>query len=760
MSSPSHVRPEPARAIPVPGVGGYVGRIGARRGETVRFHVNAPSAYELRVVRLGRDAILDAPTDDAADRADVETLHVSRHAEATPQTLAAGSYLWVAGDPVPAGPLTMGLWLRLWRLPVIDVVQWAWFGLITDLDFPDRSRFGLLVDHAGRLAVYSGDGGPFDHHWLHVSEPVLTDRLGEWVHVMASIGSQGVRIMLDGAEVLAASDADPVAEPGAGSRLRVGASAELGLAADMLDGDIAQPFVAASVLDDATAARIVADRGHTPLAELGLGALHAAWDLAEERGTRCSDASGNGRHAVVVQGGTWQVGGPAYDASRGVPGSDALGDPDRGHALRLSSDDVTDAEWAVTDEWQVPADAASGLYAGVVRLEGQAAENAVAIVFAVVDDQPAQEGTIALLLATNTWLAYGRRPTVERRIIGLEASFYSNHLNGRPFYHVPTRAPIPRADPWGFESERAAHTRSTHLVRTERYAEAWLARQGYPYTLITDQDLHEDPWLLSRFRVLFIAGHSEYWSDQARDGVERYLADGGRVLCLSGNTMWWRTTFSDDGTVLECRKQTEGTDVRWIGPARWGERWHSDDAREGGGYAFIGRPGWQVLGLDTQGMIDDATPSSYAAFDVVRPEDPLFHDPEVVPLTAAGTIGEQGLNGPKASGYEFDATPDRIGLADGPVPGMTVLASALGQRNIEWNWAERDHGGDIIWWERSAGGTVFNMGSIGATGALAVDPGVAALVRNVLSRFGVRRAGDAGDEHGPAAAERRPVGSR
>lgn len=758
MPQPSHVRPEPARAIPVPGVQGYVERLGARRGEPVRFHVNAPAAYELAVVRLGRDAILDAPTDDAADRADVETLHVSRHAQATPQTLAPGSYLYVEGEPVPEGPLTMGLWLRLWRLPVIDVVQWAWFGLVTDLDFPDRSRFGLIVDHAGRLAVYSGDGGAFDHAWLHVSEPVLADRLGAWVHVLASIGPAGVRVVVDGHEVLAVPDARPLAAPGPASRLRVGASAELGLAADMLDGDIAQPFVAASVLDDAAIARVVADRGRTPATGLGLGPLHAAWDLAEERGTDCVDASGNGRAARLVNGGTWQVGGPAYDASKGLPGSDALADPDRGHGLRLSSDDLTDAEWSVTDEWRVPDDAVSGLYAGVVRLVGRPDADVTAIVFAVVDDRPTDEDTVALLLSTNTWVAYGRRPTVERRTIGLEASFYSNHISGRPFYHVSTQAPIPRADPWGFESDRAAHTRHSHLVRPERYAEAWLAREGYRYTVITDQDLHEDPGLLSRFRALFIAGHSEYWSDEARAGVERYLAAGGQVLCLSGNTMWWRTSFSDDGTNLECRKQTGGTDVRWIGPSKWGERWHSYDGREGGGYAFFGRPGWEVLGLDTQGMIDDATATAFAAINVLRPDESLFHHPERVPTTAAGTIGEHSFNGPRASGYEFDATPHRLGVVDEPVPGMTVLASALGQRNIEWNYVERDHGADVIWWERSAGGVVFNIGSIAATGALAADPGVATLVRNVLSRFevarddGERRVDETGASGRPPAA--------
>src|SRR5687767_11685198 len=65
-------RPEPGRAVGVPGVWGYVERIGVPPGDSVRFHVSAPAAYELSVVRLGRTAILDDPTSDAADRADAE----------------------------------------------------------------------------------------------------------------------------------------------------------------------------------------------------------------------------------------------------------------------------------------------------------------------------------------------------------------------------------------------------------------------------------------------------------------------------------------------------------------------------------------------------------------------------------------------------------------------------------------------------------------------------------------------------------------
>jgi hypothetical protein len=722
----------------VPGVWGYVQRIGVPPGGTVRFHVSAPAAYDLTIVRPGHTALLDAPTDDDADRADAQVLASFEHRSATPQALSAGSYVFVEGPPVPAGPLTMGTWLRLWRLPVIDVVQWAWYGIIGDLDYPDASRFALLVDHVGRVCVYAGDGGAFRHDQLHLSDAVMAGRLGEWVHLAASIEPARIVAYLDGAPILTVEGAIPTGEPGPASRLRIGATAEHGAAHDFLDGDIAAPFVAASDLGPDVIGRVVADRGRSPLHRLGLGVLHAAWDLAEERGTTLSDSSGTGRHGTIVQGGTWQIGGPAFEASKGVPGYEPASDPDRGHGLRLSSDDVADCEWSVTDEWPVPADAPSGVHAGLVRLAGQEASAARAITFAVVRRTPRREGSVALLLATNTWYAYGRRPTNEQPVAGLTASYYSNHVSGRPFFHVSTLAPIPRADPYGFESERAALTRHSHLVRPERYAEAWLEREGYPYEVITDHDLHEEPGLLSRFPVLLIVGHSEYWSDEARQGVLDHLDKGGKVISLSGNTMYWRVTFDPTSTILESRKTAFAKDDRWLSPDRWGERWHTDDGRAGGQYPLLGRPAYEVLGLEHTGMIDDGTATSFAAIEVVAPDHELFHRPEVVPISPRGTIGERNLNGPRASGYEFDAVVQVVGYRDQPVDGVTVLASALGQRNIEWVGRARDHGADLILWDRPDGGRVFSAGSIGFTGALVVDPGVRVLMRNVMAAFGVR----------------------
>jgi hypothetical protein len=707
-------------------------------GQTVPFHVNAPGAYEFSIGRLGRRAILDPTSDERADRGDVEVFTTRHHASATPQTLSAGSYVFVQGEPVPGGPITLATWLRLWRLPVIDAIQWAWFGLLTDLDYPEACRFGLLVDHLGRIGAYVGDGGPFRHEWLHLTDPLLAHDLGRWVHVAATLGEDSVQVFVNGESTYRFDGLVPTSEPGPRARLRLGANAEHGAADDFLDGDLAQPFIAATMLGGPVVVRLAADRARSPLNNVVTGPLYAAWPLAEEHASDVRDISGNSRHGQIVQGATWQIGGPAHDAARGTRGYDPSSDPDRGHGLRLSSDDVTDAEWTVTDEWTVPEDAESGLYVGRVLLAGQDPQLATSIVFAVVRTRPRRPDSIALLLATNTWYAYGRRPTDVLRLAGLSSSYYSNHISGRPFFHVPTLAPIPRADPFGFESRRAAFTRHSHLVRPERYAEAWLSREGYRYEVITDADLHAEPDLLRHFAALMIVGHSEYWTDAARDGVAAFLDGGGQVVSLSGNTLCWRTSFNDDLTVLESRKAVMTEDERWLSPDEWGERWHSDDAQPGSLFTLLGRPGYEVLGLDTKGMIDDGTPTSFDSFTVVQPDHFLFHEPVSVPISAHGTIGETNLNGPRASGYEFDSTPEQAGLLNVPLPGLVLLARASGQRNIEWHGGKQYGGGDIAYWERPAGGRVFNAGSIGFTGALAVDAGVQQLVRNALFHFGIR----------------------
>ena len=62
-----------------------------------------------------------------------------------------------------------------------------------------------------------------------------------------------------------------------------------------------------------------------------------------------------------------------------------------------------------------------------------------------------------------------------------------------------------------------------------------------------------------------------------------------------------------------------------------------------------------------------------------------------------------------------------------------------GPRFVAHWGADAGYGADLIYWERPSGGRVFNAGSTNYAGALAVDPGIQALTRNVLHHMGVVR---------------------
>ena len=215
--------PEPIRQLPVTGSWAYLDRLEASPGSSISVHVSAEAAHEIELVRLGLDAVIDPDQSLAADCAEAVRLAVVEAAAAAPQTITPGSYAWIAGEPVPAGTLCLGLWLRLWKLPVIDVVQVGWQALISDIDYPAAARFGLLVDHLGRLGVYLGDGGVFRHEWLHHSPPVMGARLGRWAHIAACWSPEELRIFLDGSLIHAERLTPPPAAVGGQSRLRLGA---------------------------------------------------------------------------------------------------------------------------------------------------------------------------------------------------------------------------------------------------------------------------------------------------------------------------------------------------------------------------------------------------------------------------------------------------------------------------------------------------------------------------------------------------------
>jgi N,N-dimethylformamidase len=240
------------------------------------------------------------------------------------------------------------------------------------------------------------------------------------------------------------------------------------------------------------------------------------------------------------------------------------------------------------------------------------------------------------------------------------------------------------------------------------------------------------------------------------EGLRRYLEGGGNIVCLSGNSLFWRVSYNEEGTILECRKVDAPGEQ--LPHERRGECWHSHDGLRGGLMRECGYPGWKLIGLETLGWNNQSNPEQFGPYLVKQPGHFLFNHPEKVDVKAGDPVGQSPDGGlPRANGHEIDVRPSTLAaLQEKPVPegatmpndppGMTRLANGI----ITWKKGGAafdyffrgvkpgtDQGGEMIYWERPDGGRVFNTGSIGTGWALLADPKLQILLRNVLHHFGV-----------------------
>ncbi|MFP5405496.1 MAG: N,N-dimethylformamidase beta subunit family domain-containing protein, partial [Gammaproteobacteria bacterium] len=83
----------------------------------------------------------------------------------------------------------------------------------------------------------------------------------------------------------------------------------------------------------------------------------------------------------------------------------------------------------------------------------------------------------------------------------------------------------------------------------------WLSRQGYDdVEYCADLDVHEDPALLARHRLLVSVGHDEYWTEALRDQVERFVSQGGNASFFAANLCWWRIHMVEGNSAMVCHQ--------------------------------------------------------------------------------------------------------------------------------------------------------------------------------------------------------------
>ena len=721
-------------------------------GDEIVFRVSSSVPYDLRVLRLAGE--VDDPESD---------VEIGKFTDAEPmvQPVHLGSYVHV-DDPIEPAEISHGLSLECWLRP------WGFNqpgGIITQVD-KDGDGFGLMLRADSQIELFWTENPNGPKQRLSTTSFRLARRV--WTHLVAVFSGDGISLYADGE--LCGHSTIPTQPVAVNGPLRIGASGGEDGAAQFIDGDIAMPAIyGRSLTSEEVRQRFRARALKAPETEK----LIAYWPLDEEQGERIKDQSQKGRDGLIINHGTWQVGGPSFHAEsiqRYGQEYDPARDGNRGHALRLCSDDLMDCRWKETHRLKIPIDAVSGVYVGrfYYQWDNKPMQYDCTFIVCRPDDRP--QAPVLMICSTSTWLAYNCAPFPRPRPAGRDWNApslpgaptyccYHNHRAGQPTYYLGVNRPWPGAGADNLFSPKEVDY--SHLMRGELFTHRWLDgvyddAARYRYDVITDWDLHNNPDLLAGYKVVIVNGHSEYWSAEAFTGIDRYLSGGGNLMVMSGNSFFWRTSYSADGAIMECRKYDARIGGRRAAPM--GETWHSQDGERGSLLRECGYPEYHFVGLSCIGWDGLQKKDDYGVFYTTTASHFLFHHPEEVGLVDGDTFGHAPDGGlPHAVGHEWDVRlptlaavtthiPRGAVLPDDEPEGIVTLAEGYrpaggGTFDYFTNPARTSDGvsAEMIYWQRPAGGRVLHFGAIAIGWALSKDPKLSAIVRNAMHHFDVPR---------------------
>jgi hypothetical protein len=218
--------------------------------------------------------------------------------------------------------------------------------------------------------------------------------------------------------------------------------------------------------------------------------------------------------------------------------------------------------WTQSFQQVIPTTWRSGIYSA--QLVDTTSKAKFYVTF-VVKDAPASTKRIAVVAATNTWAAYNFWPADQG------GSFYQAPCTTNRSSWTPSRNPVsflrpnPYASPIAIDQTNACSTKyridqTEHLAAGEIYITRWLEREGWQYSMLTDSDVDSNPAALDPtvYSTVILPTHSEYWTPNMYSAVRSYIARGGNVLVLSGNTAYRQVSLSNTVTGLNGSGQLVG----------------------------------------------------------------------------------------------------------------------------------------------------------------------------------------------------------
>jgi hypothetical protein len=299
------------------------------------------------------------------------------------------------------------------------------------------------------------------------------------------------------------------------------------------------------------------------------------------------------------------------------------------------------------------------------------------------------------------------------------------------------------------------------LHKWEHAFAAWAEGEGLALDYLADHDL-ETPGALDGYAAVLLVGHSEYWSANARDAIERHVDAGGNLAIFSGNTAFWKVRYEAGGHTFVCHKWRgfEADPAAASDPARATHLWS---------HRAFGRPEAAITGLSfifggyhRLGLCVARGSAGYTVYDehhwalegcdlfygdVIGSEIPFlgyendgcrFQFGDDGRLTPVATLGvPPDLEIIAIAPCAFGEEPGRGYRPLIPPENLEIIAREALEDPSPQAEARLLRGHAVMASFKRGAGEVFNGGTTEwAHGLKAGDPFITRITRNVLRRFG------------------------
>jgi hypothetical protein len=329
------------------------------------------------------------------------------------------------------------------------------------------------------------------------------------------------------------------------------------------------------------------------------------------------------------------------------------------------------------------------------------------VIFVVRESIPGSYSRIAVISPTHTYQAY-------------------NEFGGRSFY--PSDLPN-RANELSMNRPYVQGNGLGRYLMWERYFVDFMTREARRFEVVTDADM-EDPAVLSRYDLVVIPGHSEYWTSAARATLEQFSRDGGHIAVLGGNTMWWQVRLQSAGrTLIGFKDDADEYDPALEGapglvtthffsfPVNQPENRILGASFRNGGYANrVDTPnGFELKPIEERTPFR-VTNASHWVFQGTGLTNGSFFGREAAGLEVDGVVFNCDTQGNIIGPDGSDESPLNYHI-------LAVLPGSLGT-------------GTVGYYVNSAGGAVFNAAAQHWVWGLESNETIQRITRNVIARLG------------------------